>query len=159
MSRCFFNISKLETPPSLGNLCQCLVPLTVKKCFSLFRGNLSPLSLCPLPPVTSPVTEHHWNEPGSVLCVPSVQGLVHIDKIPQISSPGFPSSRLNSPSSLKLSPQEKCSRPFTISMAIHWTPSSMSMLTLGSPAHSMCGLTRVEQKGRITSSTFWQHEN
>lgn len=116
-----------------------------------------PLTSHFVPIASSPVTGHHWNEPGSVLWVPSVQGLIHIGKILLISSPGLLSSRLKGYSSPKLSPQEKCSRPFIISVAIHGTPSSLSMLVVGSPAHSMCGLTRVEQKGRITPSTFWKH--
>jgi len=34
---------------SLGNLCQCLVTLTMKKCFLVFRWNCLYISLCPLP--------------------------------------------------------------------------------------------------------------
>jgi len=42
-----------DATTSLGNLCQCLVTLTVKKCFLMFRGNLLCFSLCPLPLVLS----------------------------------------------------------------------------------------------------------
>lgn len=46
MSRRLFNTSRHGTSATyLGNLCQHLVTLAVKKCFLLFSGN----SLCPLP--------------------------------------------------------------------------------------------------------------
>lgn len=32
--------------PVLGNFCQCVILLTVKKCFLLFKGNLLCFSLC-----------------------------------------------------------------------------------------------------------------
>jgi len=48
------NISKEKNSTvSLGNLCQCLVTLTVKKCFLTFRGILLGFSLCPWPLVLS----------------------------------------------------------------------------------------------------------
>ena len=56
---------------------------------------------------SGPVTEHHWKEPCSVLFSPSLQVFIYIDEIP-LSLLFF---RLNSPSSLSLSSQERSSSP------------------------------------------------
>ena len=48
-SRWPLNISEDgDSTTSLGNLCQCLITLTGKKCFLMFRGNLLCFCLCPL---------------------------------------------------------------------------------------------------------------
>ncbi|XP_052646855.1 uncharacterized protein LOC128143559 [Harpia harpyja] len=50
VSRQIVTVSKDgDSTTSLGNLCQSLVTLTLKKCFLMFRGNLLCFSLCPLP--------------------------------------------------------------------------------------------------------------
>lgn len=50
MSSWFFSTSKEgDSTTSMGNLCQCSVIFTVKKCFFMFRRNLLHFSLCPLP--------------------------------------------------------------------------------------------------------------
>lgn len=49
MSKWILNISKGEdSTTSLGNLLQCSITVTVKKCFLMFEGLLC-FSLCPLP--------------------------------------------------------------------------------------------------------------
>ena len=54
MSRWLVNIPKDgDSTTSPGNLCQCLVTFTVKKCFLMLRGNFPCFSLCPLPLVLS----------------------------------------------------------------------------------------------------------
>jgi len=54
MSTRLLNISKdKDSTTPLGNLCQCLVILTVKKCFLMFTRNLLGFSLCPWPLVLS----------------------------------------------------------------------------------------------------------
>lgn len=64
---------------SLSKLSQCLVILTDKMCFMVFRGNL----LCFFVLVASgPVCEHHWKESVSLLFAPSIQIFIHFDVIP-----------------------------------------------------------------------------
>jgi len=58
--------------------------------------------------------------------------------------------------SLSVYSQKRCSSPFIILMALHWTLSSMSISVLYCEAqnwtqYSRCGLTCTEQRGRITS--------
>jgi len=54
MSRWLLKITKDgDSTTSLGNWCQCLVPLTVKRCFLMFRENFLCFSLCPFPLVLS----------------------------------------------------------------------------------------------------------
>ncbi|KAK4832903.1 hypothetical protein QYF61_026546 [Mycteria americana] len=65
-------------------------------------------------------------------------------------------SRLNNPNSLSQSAQERCSSPLIIFVALLWTHSnrSMSFLYWGPQTqmqYPRWGLTRVEQRGRITS--------
>ena len=65
-------------------------------------------------------------------------------------------SRLNSPSSLSPSSLERCSSPFPIAVALHWTLSSLSLSLLSWGAQhrtqpSRGGLTSAEQRGRISS--------
>ena len=67
MSRWILNISKSgHSTTSLRNLCQCLITLTVKKCFLVFRQNLPCFSLCPLPLVLSPDTTENSLAPSSL---------------------------------------------------------------------------------------------
>ena len=62
---------------SLGNLCQCLVPLTVNKCFLMFRLCVS-ISFCAetqsafqfVHVAFCPVTGHQWKEPDTVVFTP-----------------------------------------------------------------------------------------
>lgn len=50
MFRQYLTISKdADSTTSLGNLGQCLVTLTVKRCFWMFRGNHLCFSVCSLP--------------------------------------------------------------------------------------------------------------
>ena len=54
ISRWLLNVSKDGNPTiAVGNLCQCSVTLTVKKCFLIFRKNISFISLSSLPLVVS----------------------------------------------------------------------------------------------------------
>jgi len=43
----------MDTTTSLGDLCQCLVTLPVKKCFLMFTWKTLWFSLCPMPLVLS----------------------------------------------------------------------------------------------------------
>ena len=65
-----------------------------------------------------PVTVHHWTEPASVLFEPFLQVFIHINEI----SLSLLFSRLNSPSSHSLSTYERCSRPFTVLVALRLDP-------------------------------------
>lgn len=62
MFRCFLKISKdRDCTASLGNMCQCLVIPTVKKCFLLFRGNFVCSSLCTLhKEILAEKTKNQW---------------------------------------------------------------------------------------------------
>lgn len=61
------NISRHgESMTSLGNLCQSLVTLPVKKCFLMFRGNLLHFTLCPLPLTLSSGATEKSLAPSSV---------------------------------------------------------------------------------------------
>lgn len=67
----------------------------------------------------------------------------------------LPFSRLNIPSSLGLSSQERCFSLFVIIVALHWTLSSMpvSLLTWVAQKQTLdsrYSLTSAEQRGRIT---------
>lgn len=99
MSIPLFNISMMKIPE---NLCQCSITLTTKRCFLMSRGNL--LSV----PITSgAVTGHHWEEYTTCSVWHSVQVFIYINGILL----SFFFSRLNSNSSLSLSPSEGCFSP------------------------------------------------
>ena len=67
MSRRLLNLPKDgDSTTSLGNLCQCLVTLTAKKCLLMFRANLLCFSLCPLPLVLSLGTTEESLTPSSL---------------------------------------------------------------------------------------------
>ena len=151
MSTQLLNISKVRgCRTSLGNLCQCLVTLTVKKCLLMFRGNLLCFRFGLL------LWSCHWAPLKRAwhysFCPLSFQAFIHIDEIPL----SLLFSRLNSPSSLSLSPQEKRSSPFIVLVAIHCTLSSMATSHFCWGAQnwtqlSRRGLTSAEGRGRITS--------
>lgn len=111
-----------DSTASLGSLCQHSSTSTAQKSFLMFRQNLPCSSLCPSPLALAPLSRA-WLHP---LCtLPSgVQTLVR-------SSPSLLLSRPSSPTSLSLSSQQRCSRPFSI---LRWALSSMSMsLCTGGP--------------------------
>jgi len=56
-----------------------------------------------VPTASCPITGHLWKEPGSELIASSLQLFIYIDKI----SSSLPFCRLNSPSSLSLSSEER----------------------------------------------------
>jgi len=113
VSRQLLNISKDgDSITSLGNLCQRLLTLTVKKCFLTFRGNLPCFGLCPLPLVLSLGTTKKSRAPS-----PSHRPFGYSHQFRR-SHPSFLISRLNSPSSLSLSPSVRCSSPFIILAAL-----------------------------------------
>jgi len=105
-----------------------------------------------VPLASCPVAGHQWKEPGSISLHLLSRYLCTLIR----SSPSLLCCRLNSPSSLSLSSQERCCSPFIISVARFWTLSSMSMSLLCWGAQnwtqrSRCNLTSAEQKGRLTS--------
>ena len=67
MFRWLLSISKDgDSTTCLGNLCQCSVTRTVKKCFPMLRGNLLCFSVCPLPLVLSVGTTEKTLAPSSL---------------------------------------------------------------------------------------------
>jgi len=64
-------------------------------------------------------------------------------------------SRLNNPNSLSLSSEERCSSPLIVFVVLLWTRSNSSTFFLcclqSWTQDSRWGLTRAEQRGRITS--------
>jgi len=117
-----------DSTTSLGNLCQCLATLTVKKCFLIFRQSL--LCFIFVPIAFGPVTGHHWKAPGSILFAPSLQVFQHFDKIPL----SLLFSRQNSLSSLSLSSQETCSTACITLVALCSLQRVHGSLVLGSLA-------------------------
>ena len=110
MSRKLLNISRDgDSTTSLCNLCQCLVTLTVTKCFLMFRGNLLCFSLCPLPFYLSLGTTGKSLAPSS--CHSLFRYLHTLIRFPL----SLLFARLNSPNSLNL----------CYLRALHWTLSSM----------------------------------
>ena len=109
----FYNISKDgDFTAFLGNLFQCSATLTVKNCFLMFRDSLPCFGFCPLPLAPSlGITEKCL---GSIFFATSLQVFTHLNQI--LLSLLF--SRLNNPSSLSLSLQERRSSPFIIFMAL-----------------------------------------
>lgn len=76
---------------SLGNPCQYLITLILKKCILEFRWHFLCSSLCPLLP------GHHW-EPRSIYLLSSFHLFAYVEV-----SQNLLISRLNSPASLSLS--------------------------------------------------------
>lgn len=73
------NISNTgDSATCLGNLCQCLVSLTIKKCFLTFAWNVLCFSLCLLPLVLSLGTTEKSLTPSLY----PLQIFIHIDEIP-----------------------------------------------------------------------------
>lgn len=74
-----------------------------------------------VPIASSPVSEHQWEESGSIFApLYSVRYLIHITQIPW----SLLFSTLNSPSSHHPSSYIRYFNPLNISMALHWTPFS-----------------------------------
>ena len=129
----------LNTWTTLGSLCQGLTTLRAKNSFPRSDLNLPSFSLKPL------------------LLVLSLQALVKSPSPALLQAPSGTKrlfSRLNSPSSLSLPSQERCSSPLIIFMVLLWPHSdrSMSVLCWGLQScmqDSRWGLTRAEQRGRI----------
>ncbi|KAK4828311.1 hypothetical protein QYF61_025323 [Mycteria americana] len=86
-----------DSTTSLGNLCQCSITLTVKKCFLMLRWNLLGFSMHPLPLVLPLVTTEKSLALSSLL--PLFSYLYTLIRSP----PSRYFSGLNSPSSLSLS--------------------------------------------------------
>jgi len=106
----------------------------------MFKWNSLCLSSCPLPLVLSL---------GSVFFTPSIhQMFVHMDKMPQ--SLLFP--RLSSPSSLSLSPYDRCSKLLITFVAIQYVRVS---LVLGSPALGAAPSRVSPWLGRGARSPLW----
>lgn len=81
-SRQVLNISKEGNPiTSRGNLCQCSVTCTVKKCCLVFIRNLLCSALCPRP-LVMPLGTTEKSLASSSLHLPSLQAFINIDKIP-----------------------------------------------------------------------------
>jgi len=120
MSRQLWNTSKDRgSTTSLNNLFQPVLSHThsKNKCCLMFRGDFPYFSLRSLSMVLSlGTTKKAWLH----LLYPLHHTVIHIDKIPV-------TCLLKTPTCLSISSLERCSSPFTISMAILWTLSSMSM--------------------------------
>ena len=108
----FENLQGQTWQTSLGNLCQCLTTLTVKKHFHVFRWNFLVFDLRPLP-----VRGYCWEKFGFLFSILSSQVFIGIDKI----HPSLFFSCLRSPGSLSLSSYERGSSPLIMFVALHWT--------------------------------------
>lgn len=118
-----------DSTTSLGILCQHSVSHTAWKCCLVLTGRPLCSSFCPLPFVLALGTTQKSLVPSS-LYLPFRWVCIHCQVPPHLLF-----SRLNSPSFLSLSSQERCSSPLFIFVVFHWTLSSMLMfpLVLGSP--------------------------
>lgn len=103
----------------LGNLCHCLVTLTVNKNYVLVEF----LAFQFVHITSSPITSHHWEESGSIFFTILLQLSIFVDKMPL--SVLF--SRLNS--SLSFSSCSKCSKPLNIIVDLQWPCTSMCLLS------------------------------
>lgn len=100
-------------------------PLSEKR-LGFFMYKLSFLCFGVLHIASYSVTGHHWEKPDLLSFATSQQVLIHMEKIPlSLFSP-----RLRSSSSFSLSPHERCSKPWTIILACHWTSSSTLLSVL-----------------------------
>ena len=139
LSRRILNISREgDSTTSLGNLFQCSVTHRVKKFFLMFRWNFLCFILCPLLLVLSLGTTE---ESGPILLTPTLQIFI-------TSTFSLVFFRLNKPSSLSFSSQDRCYSPLIL-VALHWTLSSSSSSFLKWVAqnwtqYSRWGLTRAE---------------
>lgn len=121
----FWIISKDgDSTTSMGHLHQCSITLSVKKCFLVFGENLPEFWLVPV--ASSPVSGHHWNEPGSISFVPSLQVFIDMGEILL----GLLFSGLSSLRCLSLFSWETCFSLLIILTALHWTLSSGESLSL-----------------------------
>lgn len=103
---------------SLGSLCQCLVILMVKKQFQMFRCSLICFHLCGLPLVLTLCITENVLTPSSLFL--SIRYLN--TSVSSLLSLLF--SRLDSPSSLRVSSQERSSGPLIVLDALCWTNST-----------------------------------
>lgn len=107
----------------MGNLCQCSVNLTVKKCFLMFRKSPEfQFVTIASGAITAP---QKWESlhPLPVTCPSFLYILIR-------SLQNLPFSRLKSSSSLSLSSYVGCPSPLIILVGLHWTLSRMSMSVL-----------------------------
>lgn len=115
VSTYFWVPQRMETPSPSGQLVSVLRHphrKKQKKCLLMVQRNLQFV-----PAASGPSVGNYWKDPGSILCAPYLQLLMHIDRSPlSLLSP-----RLNSPSSLSCLPRERCCSPFIISVALWWT--------------------------------------
>lgn len=114
----FWTSSQREAlPTSLDNLCQCAVAHTVKRCFLSFQQSFLYCACCLL--------SCHWS--------PLSRAWVHLLYTPlsaiytHRSDPPSAFFRLNTPSSLSLSPYIRHSSPLIVFVALHWPHSTRSM--------------------------------
>ena len=110
--------------------------------FSVFQ--FTPIPSCP-------VTEHHWEEPGSIFFIHTLQVFINTDKTPLgLLSSRLSSSSYRSPSSCQLLQ----SLNHLFGPALDWLQYVYSSLILRSPdldpELQVC-LTSAEQRGRIIS--------
>lgn len=73
MFRLLLKISKEETTTSMGNLYQCSVTCTLKKCFLMFKRE-------PNVPVCGPGTTHHCKIPSSIFFAACLHVFIHANK-------------------------------------------------------------------------------
>lgn len=115
MSRWLLNISiEGDSTPTLINLCQCLVSLTVKKVFPNVQKEPP---VFPLVPIASGPQKRAWLCP---LCNLPWRIYTHWWDIPRAFS------RLSSPRSPSFSSQERDSSSSVVSVALRWTLSRRS---------------------------------
>ena len=136
---------------STSSLGKCVTTLCVKNFLLISNLNFPHLNLKPFPLVLSLSTLVNSHYPSCVYTFPSSIGR------PQLALPGA-FSKLNKPSSLNLSSQERCFSPLIILVALIWTHSKSSVPFLywepqAWTQYSRWGLTRAEQRGTITSLT------
>ena len=101
---------------SMGSLFQSLTTLRVKNFLLISNLNLPSFSLKPFPPILS-LSAHSRSQSPSCVHVPFKYWKATA-RFPQ----SILSSRLNKPSSISLSSQERCSSPLIISVASSPTP-------------------------------------
>jgi len=135
---------------SLSNLLQCLTTLIAENFFLVSNLNLPSFSLKPLSFVL--LQEALLKS----LSHPFLQAYFTYWKAAVRSPCSLLFSRLNSPNSLSLSSQERCSSPHIIFVALLCTRSNRSMSFLCRRLQSWMqdcrwGLTRAEQRGRTPS--------
>lgn len=90
LPRHLLSISKeKDSTASLGSLCHCLLTLTHKKKVPDLQRGSSVFQFMAI--ASSPVTGHHWKEPGSLFLVSSLQIFLTLIRFPSwaLSFPGW----------------------------------------------------------------------